>query len=195
MPAIKILKSEVCCALSGLNPRKAYGHDGVPPIVLKSCASVLTPCLVRLYRLCLSTSTFPSFWKYYYIQPVPKKDDRFNFLTTVLLIYFRVFLKLLKPFLINRKFLKHISSFNLLSDHQYGFRKACSTGDLLTFLTDSWSSSLNCVGETFAFALDISKAFYRVWHKALLLKYPLMNSSPLSVLSFPVSFQAVLLLL
>ncbi len=54
------LKSEVFYALSGLNPRKAYGPDGVPPIVLKNCASVLTPCLVKLFRLCLSTSTFPS---------------------------------------------------------------------------------------------------------------------------------------
>ncbi len=78
MPVNKILKSEVFYALSGLNPRKAYGPDGVPPIVLKNCASVLTPCLVKLFRLCLSTSTFPSCWKYAYVQPVPKKGDLSN---------------------------------------------------------------------------------------------------------------------
>ncbi len=59
---------------------------------------------------------------------------------------------------------------NLLSDRQYGFRKCRSTGDLLAFLSNSWSSSLSSFGETFAVALDMSKAFARVWHKSLLSK-------------------------
>ncbi len=70
-----------------------------------------------------------------------------------------------------RKFLKHLSSFNLLSNHQYRFRKGRSTGDL-AFLTDSWSSSPSRFGDAFAVALDISKAFDRVWHKALLSNLP-----------------------
>ncbi len=68
--------------------------------------------------------------------------------------------------------LKRLSSFNLHSDHWYGFRKGCSPGDLLALLTDSWSSSLSLFGETFAVALDISKAIDRVGHKALLTKLP-----------------------
>ncbi len=86
------------------------------------------------------------------------------------------------------KFHKHLSSFNLLSD-QYGFRKGRCTADLLAFLTDSWSSSFSRFGETFAVALDISKAFDRVWHKALLSKllsygfYPAICSSLSSFLS------------
>ena len=77
MLPIKILRNDVFHALAGLNPRKAYGPDGVPPIV-RNCASVLAPCLVKLFQLCLSTSTFPSCWKFAYIQPVPKKGDRSN---------------------------------------------------------------------------------------------------------------------
>ncbi len=72
--------------------------------------------------------------------------------------------------ILNKRFLKHLSSFNLLSDRQYGFCKERSTGDLLAFLTNSWSSSLSCFGETFAVRLGISKAFERVWHKSLLSK-------------------------
>ncbi len=70
MPVIKTLPNDVFYALSGLNPEKAYGPDGVPPIVLKNSASGLTPCLVKLLRLCLS-STFSSCWKYAYVQPMP----------------------------------------------------------------------------------------------------------------------------
>ncbi len=39
-------------------------------------------------------------------------------------------------------------------------------------LTDSWSSSLNRFGNTLAVALNISKAFDRVFHKALIFKLP-----------------------
>ena len=73
MLPIKILRNNVFHALAGLNPRKAYGPDGVPPIVLRTYASVLAPCLVKLFQLCLSTSTFSSYWKFAYIQPLPRK--------------------------------------------------------------------------------------------------------------------------
>ena len=63
---------------SGLDSRKAYGPDGVPLVVLKNCVSELAPCLVKLFRLCLSTSTYPSCWKFAHIQPVPNKGDRSN---------------------------------------------------------------------------------------------------------------------
>ncbi|MPC73671.1 hypothetical protein E2C01_068007 [Portunus trituberculatus] len=38
MSSIKILRNDVFHALAGINPRKAYGPDGVLPIVLKNCA-------------------------------------------------------------------------------------------------------------------------------------------------------------
>ena len=74
----------------------------------------------------------------------------------------------------------HLESNSLLSDHQYGFRKARSTGDLLSYLIHAWSSSLRNFGESFVIALDITKAFNRVWRKALLAK--------LSAYGFTLSF-------
>ena len=186
MPNIKILRNDVLHTLSGLNLRKANGPDGVPPIVLKNCASELTPCLVKLFRLCLSKSVFPSCWKFAHIQPVPKKGDHSNpsnyrpiALTSCLSKVFESIL--------NRKILKHLSTHNLLSDRQYGFRKGRSTGDLLAFLTESWSSSFRNFGETFAVALDISKAFDRVWHKSLISKLPSYGFYP-SLCTFISSF-------
>ncbi len=171
MPVIKVLKNDVFYTLSGLNPRKAYEPDGVPPIVLKNCSSVLSPCLVSLFRLCLSKSIFPSCWKYAYTQPVPKKGDCSNPSNYRPIALLSCLSKAFET-IFNKWFLKHLSTFNLLSDHQYGFRKERSTGDLLAFLTDSWSSSLSRFGEIFSVALDISKAFDRVWHKYLLSKLP-----------------------
>src|SRR6201990_473170 len=39
-----------------------------------------------------------------------------------------------------------------------------------SLLSDSWFSALRHFGESFAVAVDISKAFDRVWHKALISK-------------------------
>ncbi len=155
MPVIKILSNDVFNALSGINPQKDYGPDGVNSIVLENCASVLTPCLVKLFRLHLSTSTFPSCWKYAYMHPVSKKGDRSNPSNYRPIALLSCLSKAFETIL-NRKIHKHLSASNLLSDHQYGFRKGCSTGDLLAFLSNSWSSSLSSFGETFAVALDMS---------------------------------------
>ena len=66
-----------------------------------------------------------------------------------------------------------------LSDHQYGFQSRHSTGDLLAFLTNLWSSYFVDFGETFTIALDISKAFDRVWHKAWISTLPFFCFYPL----------------
>ncbi len=131
---------------------------------------MLTPCLVKLFRLCLFTSIFPSCLKYAFVQPVPEKGDRSKpssyrpiALLSCLSKVFEIFLK--------RKIHKHLSTFNL-SGCQYGFCKCRSTGGLLAFLSNSWSSSLSSFGETFPVALDMSKAFHGVWHRSLLCKLP-----------------------
>ncbi len=169
----------------GLSPQKAYGLDGVPPIVVKICASVLTPCLVKLFWLCLSISTLPSCWKYAYIQPVPTKGYRSNpsnYCPIALVsCVFKAF-----EIIHNRKILKHQSASNLLSDHQYGFVMGHSTGDL-ALLTNSWSFSLACFSETFVVALEMLKTFDRVWHKSLLSKLPSFEFYP-SLCTFISSF-------
>ena len=186
LPKIKISYRDVLSALTELNTRKAYGPDGIPPVVLKNCASELAPCLVKLFRLCLSTETYPSCWKSALIHPVPKKGDRSNPSNYRPIALISSLSKVFESIL-NRKIRDHLLSNKLLSDRQYGFLKGRSTGDLLSFLSNSWSSSLRYFGESFAVALDISKAFDRVWHKALISKLPSFGIYP-SLCNFLSSF-------
>ncbi|KAK7079969.1 hypothetical protein SK128_009921 [Halocaridina rubra] len=51
--------------------------------------------------------------------------------------------------LLNFHFLKRLESNSLIFNHQYGFLKARSTGDLLSYLTHVWSSSPRNYGESF----------------------------------------------
>ena len=56
------------------------------------------------------------------------------------------------------------------SDFQYGFRSSRSTADLLTVVSVRITRAFNKPGATRAVALDISKAFDRVWHAGFLHK-------------------------
>ena len=56
------------------------------------------------------------------------------------------------------------------SDFQYGFRSSRSTADLLTFVSDRIAGAFNRSGAPQAVALNICKAFDRVWYPNLLHK-------------------------
>ena len=58
----------------------------------------------------------------------------------------------------------------LFSDFHYGFRSSQSTADLLTVVSDRIARAFNRSGATRTVALDISKAFDRVWHAGVLHK-------------------------
>ena len=131
-----------------------------------------------IFRLCLSTSTYSSCWKFAHIRPVPKKGDRANPSNYRPITFISCLSKAFESVL-NKKIMRHLSIHSLLSDCQYGFRKGWSTGDLLAFLSESWSSSLRDFSETFAVDLDISKALDRVWHKSLISKLPSYGFYPL----------------
>ena len=160
-------------------------HAPRDDIVLRNCASVFAACLIKLFQLCLSTSTFPTSWKFAYIQPVPKKADCSNPSKYRPIALISCLSKVFK-FILNKKILKHLSLHNR-SVRQYGFFQGRSTDDLQAHLTESWSSSFRDFGETFAVALDISRAFDRVWHKALISKLPSHGFYP-SLFNFISSF-------
>ena len=52
----------------------------------------------------------------------------------------------------------------LFSDFQYGFRYSRSTADLFTVVSDTNARAFNRSGATGAVALDVFKAFDRIWH-------------------------------
>ena len=88
--------------------------------------------------------------------------------TTALLVFF-LWLVVFEKFL-NNRIVDHPEKYGLFSDFQYGFRSSRSTADLLTVVSDRIARAFNRSGTTRAVALDISKAFDRVWDASLLHK-------------------------
>ena len=73
--------------------------------------------------------------------------------------------------LVNNRIVDHLEKCGLFSDFQYGFRSSRSTSDLVIVVSNRIARVFNSSGATRAVALDIFKAFDRVWHAGLLNKF------------------------
>ena len=153
-----------------LDLSKASGPDCIPVVILKNCEPELFYILPELFNKCLKESCFPDCWKVFSVVPLFKnfgeKSTAKNYRPVSLLsVVSKVFEKL-----VNNRIVDHLEKCGLFSDFQYGFRYSRSTADLLTVVSDRIAKVFNRSGATRAVALDISKAFDRVWHAGLLHK-------------------------
>ncbi|RVE51677.1 hypothetical protein evm_003649 [Chilo suppressalis] len=171
MSNIRIRQVEVRKVLRNLDENKASGPDGIPAIVLKTCAPELSPVLTRLFRLSLDTEQVPKSWKLANVQPVPKKGSHADPANYRPISVTSLLCKSMERVL-NHKILAYLEANDLLSDRQFGFRRNRSTGDLLVYATHIWSEAIEKHGEALAVSLDISKAFDMVWHDGLISKLP-----------------------
>ena len=156
--------------ITNIDLSKASGPDSIPVVVLKNCEPELSYILAELFNKCLKESCFPDCWKVSLVVPVFKnvgeRSTAKNYRPVSLLsVVSKVFEKL-----VNNRIVDHLEKCGLFSDFQYGFRSSRSTADLLTVVSDRIARAFNRSGATRAVALDISKAFDRVWHAGLLHK-------------------------
>ena len=105
--------------------------------------------------------------------------------TTAQLVFFLRLVKSGK--LANNRIVDHLEKCGLFSDFQYGFRSSRSTADLLTVVSDRIARAFNRSGTTRAVALNISKAFDRVFGM-------LVFFTNLSLMEFQVRYLALFLL-
>ena len=138
----------------------ASGPDCIPLMILKNCEPELSYILAELFNKCLQESCLPNCWKVLseVFKDVGERSTAKNYCPVSLLsVVSEVFEKL-----VNNRIDDQLEKSVLFSDFQYGFRSSWSTEDLLTVESD------NRPGATQAVALDISKAFHKVWHAGLL---------------------------
>ena len=97
MSLIKFSTRKVRKALLQLNTAKSSGPDGIPAIVIKSCASELAPVLIKLFQLSYHLGIFPSSWKLAHVFPIPKKVTNLTLQTIALLQSLLSSLRLWRP--------------------------------------------------------------------------------------------------
>ena len=163
---LKIVKK----VIANLDSSKASGPDSIPVVVLKNCEPELSYILAELFNMCLKASCFPDCWKVSLVVPVFKnvgeRSTAKNYHPVSLL---SVVTKVFEKPVINR-IVDHLEKCGLFSDFEYGFSSSRSNADLLTVVSDRIVRAFNRSGASQAVALDMSKAFVRVWHAGLLHK-------------------------
>ena len=104
-------------------------------------------------------------WWSLYLRMLQKNYPKTYHPLSLLSVVSKVFEKL-----VNKRIVDHLEKCGPFSDFLYGFRFSWSTPDPLTVVFDRIARIFNRSGATRAVALDISKAFDRVWHAGLLHK-------------------------
>ena len=167
---ISVTPKMVRKVIMNLDLSKASGPDGIPVVVLKNCTPELSYILAELFNKCLKESCFLDCWKVSSMIPVFKyvgercKAKNYH-PVSLLSVVSKVFEKL-----VNNRTVDHLEKFGLFSDSQYGFRSSLSTADLVKVVSDKIARAFSRSEATQAVALDITKAFDRVWHASLLHK-------------------------
>ena len=166
----KVSAGQVASLIKELDATKATGPDNIPVVVLKHLSPELSPILAKLFNRCLKERCFPTSWKTSAVCPVFKNAGEKSAPSQYRPISLLSIISKLFECVINKRVLDHLVKNNLLSDVQYGFRSSRSTADVLTVLTHRISEAIAKGNHTRVIALDISKAFDKVWHKGLLHK-------------------------
>ena len=147
------------------------GPDCILVVFLKNCELECSYIPAELFNKCLKESCFPDCWKVSSVVPVYKnveeRSTAKNYCSVSLLSAdSKIFEKL-----VNNRIVDDLEKCGPLSDFHYGFRSSQSNTDLVTVVSARIARPFNKCGATRAVALDIYKAFHRVWHAGLLQKH------------------------
>lgn len=158
---------QVLKLLKSLNPKKAIGIDGIPPLILKLSAEIIAKPLTNLINKSIEDMDFPTLAKIAAILPVFKKDDRSqkkNYRPlSILSTLSKIFGKLL-----NDQILFFMN--DILSPFVSAYRKGYSTQHVLIRLIEEWKEALDNKNIVGAVLMDLSKAFDCIPHDLLIAK-------------------------
>lgn len=150
------------------------GPDGIPNNILKNCADSLSYPLTILFNHSLRTGYLPSLWKESYIIPLYKSGNKNSVSNYRGIAKLSAIPKLLEKIITDS--LSHQVS-SILSPHQHGFRKFCSTITNVLELTTNINEGFRDRMQTDVIYTDFSKAFDKVNHELLLYKLNSMGFS------------------
>jgi hypothetical protein len=155
---------------SRLKNQKAPGPDKISNRLIKNLPNRGHTHLAFIINCCLRLNYFPSAWKNASVIPIPKPNKigsdpasyrPISLLSAVSKILERVILRRLQ---------EHIDDNKILPDIQHGFRKNFSTTHQLYRVISSARMGLINKKSTGLIALDIEKAFDRIWFNGLICK-------------------------
>jgi hypothetical protein len=120
LPPFHFSFEEVGHALLELETNKGARPDGIPPIILKNCATAFALPLCLIFNNAISTCVFPDKWKLSYVTPIFKAGSR-NDVTNCRRIAILLAIAKLFELLIYKNMYKDLQRF--ISENQHGYVK------------------------------------------------------------------------
>ena len=155
--------------LKALDGRKAVGPDLVHNKLLNASSDIISEPLAKLFNRSLTEGKFPSIWKLAHVTPLFKKGDRHNCENYRPISLLSCIGKVLET-CVQQHVLTFLMNNNLLSAAQSGFIPNDSTVFQLLSIYDDFCKFIDSKTTAQAIFFDVSKAFDKVWHRALIHK-------------------------
>ena len=166
---IDLNSNDIHKIIKNLDIGKAHGYDNITVRFLKICDVSICRPLEIIFRESIDQGIFPDQWKKANIVPIHKKNEKNLVKNYRPISLLPVCGKIFERIIFNSIF-NYLSTNNLLSPHQSGFRPNDSCSNQLLYITHEIISSLDKNREVRGIFLDMSKAFDKVWHQGLIFK-------------------------
>ena len=162
--------------IQGLRNSSATGADYIDTRTVKVAAKQIAPALTHIINLSISTSTFPSLWKYAKVVPLLKSPTADTLLpksyrpVALLPILSKVLEKI-----VFSQFVEYLEENNLIHPNLHGSRAAHSTSTALIQLYDKWADDTENDKMVGVLICDQSAAFDLCDHYIMVEKLKLMG--------------------
>jgi len=158
---------EVSKAIKSIESWKAMGCDHIHNYLLKSGGPVVAKTLHYLFQLSWDSNQLPWIWKLSEICPIPKPNKNHSNPTNYRPISLLSTVGKLMEKIVASRLTWYLDEYNLLTQHQAGFRPHHNTDELLLRLTQDIWTTIDETDPLYTVFLDISKAFDSVWRNGL----------------------------
>ena len=158
---IHIENGDIISLIRKLYPNKSSGSDGIYGQILLLCDCSVTIPLNIIFSNILSTAIHPDMWKLANVTPIFKKGDKELIKNCRPISLLPICGKILEKIIFTNLY-SHLTTNNLITKNQSGFRPGDSTTNQLIDLVNEIHHAFDKSLEIRAIFLDISKAFDKV---------------------------------
>jgi Reverse transcriptase (RNA-dependent DNA polymerase) len=148
---------------------KAKGPDNISITLIMKCINIILPSLLHIFNVSLQTGVFPSQWQMAHVKPIPKLSTPASCNDFRPISLLCALSKILEK-IVHDQLCDYLTTHNVLSPYQSGFRKGHSTTTALIKVTDDIRFAMDRKELTLLTLFDFSKAFDCVHHELLLAK-------------------------